>query len=566
MQYILKTLTRLCFLFVPTLCFSQSTMLPQGSKHRILLNRLETFMRDHPELNISTVKPISRKTAVMVADLSDSMNKRFPYDYYAHLTKIDQHNLRSVLLNNSEWYTGDQSGFKSRKPLWNTFYKTPADFFAVHEKDFFLAVNPVLQLQQSFETGNSDRVFLNAKGITVRGRIGKGLGFDTYITDNQERGPSFFRQRVGVYDAVPGAGFYKPFKSTAYDYIDARGSIHFNAGKYFFFQFGYDKNFIGNGYRSLMLSDFGNSYLFLKINTRIWKIQYHNLFMELVPQTIQISAGNKILDRKYAAMHHLSINATKWLNVGIFEGIIFGRENHFEFSYLNPIIFLRAAEQQTGSADNAIIGLDFKANAGHQGQIYGQFILDEFLLKEVKAGDGWWGNKFGAQIGLKYSDAFNFKNFDLQAEANFVRPFTYSHFDSVANYTHYNQPLAHPLGANFLETIATATYQWDPKWTFQWRFIFWKQGLDSANSNFGGNIFKMNNTRSQGDYGYELAGGVQSTGINTSALVSYEWKENLFLEGSLLYRHLKSPDPDAMSSLMITVGVRLNMFRREYDY
>ena len=31
-------------------------------------------------------------------------------------------------------------------------------------------------------------------------------------------------------------------------------------------------------------SDFGNNYLFLKINTRIWKINYQNIFMELNPQ------------------------------------------------------------------------------------------------------------------------------------------------------------------------------------------------------------------------------------------------------------------------------------------
>ena len=42
--------------------------------------------------------------------------------------------------------------------------------------------------------------------------IGKRIGFDTYITDNQERGPEYFRERVAQYDAVPGAGFYKPFQ------------------------------------------------------------------------------------------------------------------------------------------------------------------------------------------------------------------------------------------------------------------------------------------------------------------------------------------------------------------
>ncbi|HEY0679481.1 MAG TPA: hypothetical protein VGD17_14455 [Chitinophagaceae bacterium] len=565
MQYILKTLTRLSWLLIPTLCFSQSPLLPQESKHRRILERLEMLMQDNNELNVSTFKPISRQTAVMAATMADSLHGFYPYDFYARLSPVDQYNIRSLLMNNREWISGDPPDFTSKKSLWNTFYKTPADFFSVNEKDFFLAVNPVIQQQQSLETGNGDRVFLNSKGITVRGLIAKRVGFDAYFTDNQERGPEYFQQRVREYDAVPGVGFYKPFKSTAFDYIDARGSIHFNAAKYFRFQFGYDKNFIGHGYRSLMLSNFGNSYLFFKINTSIWKLQYQNLFMELVPQTLQISAGNKILEKKYAVIHHLSINATKWLNIGIFEAVVFGRKNKFELSYLNPVIFLRASEQQNGSADNALIGMDFKANAGHQGQFYGQFVLDEFVLKEIRSGNGWWANKFGIQIGSKYIDAFELKNFDLQVEMNMTRPFTYSHFDSVANYTHYNQPLAHPLGSNFVEGIGIFYYQPKPKWMIQGKMILWKQGLDTANRNFGNNIFKPNTSRT-GDYGYKIGSGVAVSGLNISGLLSYEWKENLFLEGSLLFRRWKPENLSADNSLMFTVGLRLNMFRREYDY
>lgn len=565
MQDILKTLIRLSWLFFPTLCFSQSASLPQQSKHRRVLDRLEMLMQDNNELNISTFKPISRQTAVRAALLADSLQRALPYDIYAQLSRVDRYNLESLVMNNMEWTGMDPMKFKSKKPFLNTFYKTKADFFTVNEHDFFLAINPVLQQQQSIETGNGSRVFLNSKGLTARGLIGKRVGFDAYITDNQERGPEFFQQRVHDLDAVPGAGFYKPFKRTAFDYIDARGSIYFGTAKYFRFQFGYDKNFIGNGYRSLLLSDFGNSYLFFRVNTSIWKLQYNNLFMELVPQTVNISAGNKILEKKYAAIHHLSINATRWLNIGLFEAVVFGRKNKFELSYLNPIIFLRAAEQQNGSADNAIVGLDFKANAGHQGQLYGQFILDEFVLKEIRSGRGWWGNKFGIQVGAKYIDAFELKNFDIQFEANMARPFTYSHFDSVANYTHYNQPLAHPLGANFVEGIGIFTYQPEPKWTVQTRIILFKQGLDTTNSNFGGNIFKPNSTRI-GDYGYKIGGGIKATGFNVLGLLSYEWKENLFLEGSLMFRHYKTALTSADNSLLITAGIRLNMFRREYDY
>lgn len=565
MQYILKTLTSLSWLLLPTLCFPQSSLLPQGSKHQHMLQRLEILTQDHPELNISTIKPISRQLAVQIALMADSMNAAYPHDLYRNLSAADRYNINSILLNNREWVPGDHERFKSKKPLWNALYKTQGDFFSVNEPDFFLAVNPVVQQQQSLEIGNGKRVFLNAKGLTVRGLIARRVGFDAYVTDNQERGPEFVEQWINTYNAVPGAGFYKPFKKTAVDYIDARGSIHFSAAKYFRFQFGYDKNFIGNGYRSLLLSDFGNSYLFARINTSIWKIQYNNLFMELTPQTIQINAGNKLLDKKYAVIHHLSINVTPSVNVGLFEAVIFGRKNRFELQYLNPVIFLRASEQQAGSADNAIVGFDFKANAGHQGQLYGQIVLDEFLLKELRSRNGWWGNKFGMQFGAKYFDAFELKNFDIQGEVNIVRPFTYSHFDSVANYTHYNQPLAHPLGSNFVEVIGLVNYQLQPKWTVRGRIIFWKQGIDTGNANLGNNIFKTNNTRS-GDYGYRIAANPSAKGFNTSVLVSYEWKENLFLESSLLFRHFKTTTTGVDNALMLTVGVRMNMFRREYDY
>jgi len=566
MQYILKTLTRLCCFLLPVAGLAQSDYLLRGSKDDHFIDRLEIRLRDNNELNYSTFKPISRKLAVQVCEISDSLNHFYPFDEVLHLSRVDRYNLRSLLMNSREWVQSNKDSFKSRKPLWNTFYKDKANFIAIEQKDFFLAINPVFQFNAGFESANSEMLFQNTKGITLRGMIGKKIGFNAYITDNQERGPEFFRQRIVQFDAVPGEGFYKPFKESAVDYLDARGSIFFNAGKYFDFQFGYDKNFIGNGYRSLFLSDYGNSNLFFRMNAHVWKLSYNVLISELVPQTIDISAGNKILDKKYMAVHHLSINATKWLNLGLFDAVVFGRKNHFEFSYLNPIIFLRAAEQQNGSADNAVLGFDWKANAGHQGQLYGQILIDEFVLKEMRAGNGWWGNKWGIQLGGKCYNLFDVDNLDFRAEYNIVRPFTYSHFDSVANYSHYNQPLAHPFGANFGEMIFSLRYQPVPRWTGELKGIIWKQGIDSANSNFGSDIFKLNSTRSLGDYGYNMYAGVRTDAFNLSGTLSYEWKQNLFVDGSLMYRHWKPEAVAAQNTFMFMLGVRMNMNRREYDY
>src|SRR6185312_14112300 len=311
MQNIKRVITLFLF-FYPAFIFAQTTYLPEGSKQYHILDRLEIKNGQNTELNFSTQKPYSRRSVVQEAEYIDSVNKEMGSKI--NLTSIDEYNLHSVLMDNSEWVTGSKESFQSKKSLWNTFYTTKPNLLEVDTKDFFLAVNPVLDLQIGGESGNSQSLYYNKRGVTLRGRIANKIGFSTAITDNQERGPSFFQNRVAEFNAVPGVGFYKRFKNNGFDYFDGRGYLTFNVTKYIDVQFGYDKNFIGNGYRSLFLSDFGDSYLFLKLNTKIWKFDYENLFMELMPQFNK--TGDNLLDRKYAAMHHLSINIGKSLNVG----------------------------------------------------------------------------------------------------------------------------------------------------------------------------------------------------------------------------------------------------------
>ena len=570
MQFI-KTVARLAIIILlPFAGFAQSTYLPQGSKYEHFLDRMGILLQDNSDLNAYTPKPLSRKVAVTVAELADSLHKFYPYDEYYHLSKTDQATLQSLLMNNSEWVTGSKDSFDSKHPIWNTIYKNKADFLQVNNKDVFLAINPVLDLTQSVETGHTLRPSLNSKGITVRGMIAGHLGFSTFITDNQERGPQFFTDRVqnNGFPAVPGAGYYKTNSNNKYDYFDARGSVNFEFWKYFTAQFGYDKNFIGNGYRSLFLSDYAAPNLFLKLNARIGRVNYQAMLMELVSQHPNTTGIDYQYPKKYAVVHHLSVNATTWLNLGLYDNVVFSRANHFDFSYLNPIIFLVAAQQENGSPDKTTVGLDFKANIGHQAQLYGQLMINEFVLHEVlHYKDGWWGNKQGLQLGAKFIDVFNVKNLDLQLETNLVRPYAYSHDDTVSNYSHYNQPLAHPLGSNFIEFIAIARYQPVYKWNAELKVIYYRQGLDSGGINYGGNIFLNYNTR-PAEYGVTLPNGVVGNCINTSGYVSYQWKENLFLEGTIMYRTYTTHDgfTPKESSTTFTLGVRVNMFRRMYDY
>ncbi len=571
---IIKSFVKLIVFVLPVTAGAQTTYLTPGSKEYHFAERLEIMQQRNTSLNFSAIKPYSRRSLVQQAEYIDSSRINYRKSLVKddsrkssalNFSRVDEYNMNSLLMNSSEWVTGSKESFISKRPILRTFYKTKPNLLEINAKDFFLVVNPVLYLQYGKESDNNNSVYINTKGATIRGRIANKIGFSSTITDNQERGPRYFQDYVNANKAVPGVGFYKPFKSTGTDYFDARGYITFTAAKYIDLQFGYDKNSIGDGYRSLFLSDWGNSYLFLKLNTKIWKINYQNIFMELIPQFNKRS--DSLLSRKYAAVHHLSVNVTKWLNIGLFESVIFGRQNHFDFQYLNPIIFYRHIEGTVGSPDNALAGLDFKANIMRRFQLYGQFLVDEFILDKVKNDPTNYVNKFGFQVGAKYINAFGVKNLDLQVEMNRVRPFTYSHNDSIANYSHYNQPLAHPLGANFQELIGIIYYQPFPKWYLYVKGIYYYKGLDSAGINFGGNIYRDYTVRNSNN-GFKVGSGNKATCFNALVNITYELAQNIFIDASLQQRNYKLASVSgSQNSTMGSIGIRMNIGRRQqYDF
>ncbi|OLY91691.1 Capsule assembly protein Wzi [Cnuella takakiae] len=550
------TIRNLILSLFPLAIKAQTTYLFQDSKEGILLERMEVKAQRDSVLNFSKIHPYSRKQVVpRIAALDNLLQS--PSDRYLYA---------SALMASPEWTSVAHARYRSRKPTWKHFYKTPANLVEVDQPDFFLVINPAFQYTVAKEQNNTQYLFQNSRGAHIRGRIANRIGFAGYVGENQERDPLYVQSWVAERKALPGQGYYQAFKKTAYDYFDARGYISFNATKYIDVSFGYDRNSIGNGLRSLYLSDFPNNALFLRLNTRIWKFNYQNLFMELQhADPLDPRQRDYLLGKKYAAMHHLDMALTPWLNVGLFESVVFGRTNKFDFSYLNPIIFMRSMEQQNGSGDNSMAGIDFKANAARRFQFYGQLLFDEFKLSEVRDNKGWWANKWGWQLGAKYIDVLGVPNLDLQVEVNRVRPFTYSHDDSVANYTHYNQPLAHPLGANFQEVLMQLRYQPKPRWTVLAKGMYYFQGRDSAKVSSGSNIFLPNVPpyRKQ-DYGYSVGNGVRTDVTLASLLLSYELKQNLYLEACALFRNEKAAGRQSQHTTVLSAGIRWNMWRRSF--
>jgi hypothetical protein len=489
-------------------------------------------------------------------------------------SRADLFNLEYFRNDSWEWARPETN--ESSKPLFNALYKKKSDLFYVDHPDFDLHVNPVLYVGTGTDTRLDEPLFVNTRGVEIRGMVDSKVGFYTYFADNQARLPSYVQDYQSQYWVIPHEGFWKPFKNGGVDYLQARGYITFDPTRHINVQIGYDRFFSGNGLRSLVLSDFAPPSFFLKGAVKVWKLNYV-FSLNQVKTDAPGSAGGTSSNffgnpNKYTAFHHLSVNIGRKVNIGLFESVIFSPDDSlgtgdFEFSYLNPVIFFRAIEQQNGSSDNVLLGMDFKVNAIRKISLYGQLVLDEFLLDNLKEGSGWWGNKWSLQLGGKYVDALGIRNLDLQLEGNLIRPYTYSHNSPYGSYSSFLQSMAHPLGANLKEIIGIARYQPVPRLNLIGKLSLTKIGRDNPGENWGGDILKRNDSREQ-DFGNEITQGNLNEIYFAGFTASWMLKHNLFIDGQFIYRKSRSQQGPAVDNTT-TIGfiaLRWNIAQRQYDF
>lgn len=539
---------------VPKL-YAQSALLPYDEEDYGRIHRLEIRIKQFSPFFHSSVAPFFREDISRFADSFIIQGNPVGHRDFQFLNYLQ--------IDNPEW-SRSESG--KRKAFWGIFYPEKAAFVYHEEKNFAVRVNPILNLQTGRDLTRKEDLYINTRGAEIHGHIGKKVGFYSYLTENQVRAPFYLRQWTSDVGSYPGAGLTKTFKEQGYDFLQARGYITFSPVKDIIrFQFGHDRNFIGDGYRSFILSDFGKEYLFLKINTKVWKLNYQNLFAEM---TEQVSGGESTKTRKkYVALHHLSINILKNLNVGLFETIVFDRTDSngvnsgFEANYLNPVIFYRSVEHGLNSSDNAMIGLNAKWNFLRHFSLYGQLTLDEFKLDEYRNNQGWWANKFAAQIGLKAIDV-GLENLDLQYEFNTARPYTFMHFKQTQNYVHFRTPLGHPLGANFREHVALLTYRPTKRLGLYVTYIYSEKGLDIDTLNWGGDIMRKDYTTYVQEYGNTIAQGEKTKVSLLEIRLSYQIAHRMFIEGSWFYRDSKSSlTAYTHRSSIFNIGFRMNFAR-----
>jgi hypothetical protein len=500
----------------------------------------------YQKLNKQVYNPDSRFHSAIKSYYSDDslLNGR-----YLELMNVDTDSL-----NNRSW-------LRRKLTQEHLIHVTAADY------TFYADYLPDLQIGKEFE--ESKTTWKNTRGYQVGGTIGKQFSFYTNGFENQGVFANYLTKFIDSNQVVPSEMSGK-FENKTKDWSYVTALISFTPSRYINLAVGYDKNYIGDGYRSMLLSDVPANYSFLRLRANLGNVQYQTIFAYMLdPGAPKFTSDRRLGDRgKWSAMQYFDWNVNNRLSVGFFQAVTWADaepegKRGFDFNYIHPFVFLRSIEgANVSSPDKVRLGLNYKYEISPKTVVYGQFMIDEFTAKEIFSNKGYWANKWSAQLGFRGSDLFKVQNLNWLTEFNTARPYTYAHFQRISNYAGMNQSLAHPMGANFREFVGLLNYTYR-RFDFQAQAIYARYGLDGDGQNFGKNIFKSYETRSL-DYGSHVGQGIKTNFYFGEFKASYliNPKYNLRMELGGVYRRESSLVSE--NTQMITIGLR-STFRNLYQ-
>lgn len=417
--------------------------------------------------------------------------------------------------------------------------------------------------------------WLNTRGFQAGLTIGSKFSFYTNFFENQAMFTPYVRNFIDQYHVVPGQSIkdYYP-QRTSIDYSYSSATLSYSLNKNLNISLAYDKNFIGDGYRSLFLSDVSSNYSSFKLTGSLGNIQYTSLWAYMIDPLAPKSSNSRGIASQYkwGVFQYLDWNISKRLSLGIFQSVLWAPQNAdgsyrgFDFSYASPVIFLRPIESSDPvSPDKTHLGVSGKYKFLKNITFYGQFLLDDFKAKEFFSSRGYWANKWAAQFGLKTFDTFNIKNLHTLFEYNTARPYTYSHFQEITSYSNNAQPLAHPFGANFKEILSVWNYSYK-RLDFRLQGIYGTYGSDENGLDYGKDIFTPYGEHFQ-EYGNFVGQGLHTKLYYGEGKLAFliNPKYNLKIElGAVMRKETNAVNTN--STALLTFGLRSSFRNIYYDF
>ncbi len=335
----------------------------------------------------------------------------------------------------------------SKHPIW--WKKIRTEHLIQYRKDgIAINIDPIIHFSKSSYYKD---YFLtqNTRGVELTGSVGRKFSFTTGFSENQMFFPDYLSAFIKKRAALPGLGrSSKPFKDRGYDFSEAHGWISVTPFSFLNLQIGHAKQFVGDGYRSLVQSYNSFNIPFAKLTTTLGKWRYVNLFQAF--QTLSLAdATTEIEGRRYNSTHILSYLPAPNFEISLIESVVFAPKRKGDYlpniNLFNPIIGYRSLQYDETSEQNVLSAINLRWDVFRAVRLYSQFVYN---------GE----EKYGFQFGAKSYHLFNLPLM-AQVEYNKVTSGTYTHHDTQS-FVNANQELAHPLGNNFTEWVGKIGYHW----------------------------------------------------------------------------------------------------------
>lgn len=395
-------------------------------------------------------------------------------------------------------------------------------FVELHDSTILLYADPYFNFS---DTRHGDTSFSsNSRGLIFKGKLSDNFYFMSAAVENQVYYPDYLRNYYTEKRVISGLGRYKTFKEKGYDYAFAFGQIFWKPLKFMSVEAGHGKQFLGEGYRSLILSDFSSFYPFLKITTTYKKLQFVHIYTAF--QDVKREDSRLLVyQRSHGTFTSVGYHFSEKLKISLTESIIwqtYGEDynNQFPANFYIPVPYYRTIIYGFNDPNNVSLGLNFSWRPLYSIMIYGQYLLDDLNRFHNEDSLSIY-NRYGYQFGTRVIEPFKIKNLFILAEYNKVLPYTYSSSLRRQSYSGMNEPLAHPLGANFNEYVIQGHYRFK-SWYIAATYTHALTGKDILNKNFGSDISKSDTTATVGEPLSDLnPKGIRTTVSNFSLEAGY---------------------------------------------
>jgi len=445
---------------------------------------------------------------------------------------------------------------------WITQKLFKENFLIFKGDDFWVSVDPIIDLQlgTDFSEDSLRRLYWNTRGIRVQAKFYDKIAFTTSVYENQAMVPvyqsDFFNARGEYFPVntwykqqnafVPMYARTKPFKGNGYDFAFATGQLSIVPTKWFNLQLGNGNQFIGDGYRSLFLSDFSGNYPFLKTEFFAFKgrLQFNSIYSMLTnPYRLKyFNTPEATYERKIGAFHYLEYALTKRLNIGLFQGSLYPSTDStgtqkVGFSFLNPFVGV-----------NALFGFNMSYRVpkflGIKSKVYAQLLFTD-------------NSASASQIGIKLYDVL-LPKLDLRIEYNHIGKNTYLDENVRYNYIHNNLALGHPLGPATKELVWIVNYEFK-RFFVSNRITFYTKTVNDF-SNIGADLLQPKSI-------YDYASSKHPNVFNSRFEMGYRMNKNYNLQIVLGYLYRKEIVENISNTTnYVYFGIRTKLMNKTLDW